>query len=100
MYDYYLGGKDNYLVEREAASAVLAVVPEVRDMARENRAFLQRVVRYLVTVADIRQIIDIGTGIPAAGNVHEIAQECPSSQQLGGPRRGGLLPGRGEGLRE
>lgn len=75
MYDYYLGGKDNYLVDREAAAAVLQAVPEVRDMARENRAFMQRAVRYLVGEAGIRQIIDIGTGIPTAGNVHEVAQQ-------------------------
>jgi hypothetical protein len=75
MYDYYLGGKDNYVVDREAAAAVLKAVPEVRDMARENRAFMRRAVRYLVGEAGIRQIIDIGTGIPAAGNVHEVAQQ-------------------------
>lgn len=75
MYDYYLGGKDNYVVDREAAAAVLRAIPEVRDIARENRAFLQRVVRYLVSEAGIRQIIDIGTGIPTAGNVHEVAQQ-------------------------
>jgi hypothetical protein len=75
MYDYYLGGKDNYLVDREAAATVLQAMPEVRDIARENRAFMQRSVRYLVGEAGIRQIIDIGTGIPAAGNVHEVAQQ-------------------------
>jgi len=75
MYDYYLGGKNNYLVDREAAAAVLQAAPEVRAMARENRAFLQRVVRYLVGEAGIRQIIDVGTGIPSAGNVHEVAQQ-------------------------
>jgi hypothetical protein len=75
MYDYYLGGKDNYVVDRDAAAAVLRAVPEVRDMARENRAFLQRAVRYLVGEAGIRQIIDIGTGIPTVGNVHEVAEE-------------------------
>ena len=53
----------------------MQAVPEVRDMARENRAFLQRAVRFLVGEAGIRQIIDIGTGIPAAGNVHEVARE-------------------------
>lgn len=74
MYDYYLGGKDNYVVDREAAAAVLRALPEARDIARENRAFLQRVVRYLVGEAGIRQIIDIGTGIPTVGNVHEVAQ--------------------------
>jgi hypothetical protein len=76
MYDYYLGGKDNYLVDREAAAAVLQAVPEVRDMARENRAFMQRAVRHLTGQAGIRQIIDVGTGIPAAGNVHEVARQA------------------------
>jgi hypothetical protein len=75
LYDYYLGGKDHYVVDREAAEAVLRAMPEVRAIARENRAFLQRVVRFLVGEAGIRQIIDIGTGIPAAGNVHEVAQQ-------------------------
>ena len=74
MYDFYLGGKDNYLVDREAATQVLRIVPEIRAMARENRAFLQRAVRFLVAEAGIRQIIDIGTGIPTVGNVHETAQ--------------------------
>ncbi len=75
MYDYYLGGKDNYPVDREAAREVLRAVPEGRELARANRAFLQRAVRFLVGAAGIRQIIDIGTGIPAAGNVHEVAAE-------------------------
>jgi hypothetical protein len=75
VHDDLLGGKDNYMVDRDAVAKVLAAVPEVRDMARENRAFVQRVVRYLVGEASIRQIIDIGTGIPTAGNVHEVAQE-------------------------
>jgi S-adenosyl methyltransferase len=69
------GGKDNYAVDQEAAREILQAVPEVRDMARENRAFLQRAVRFLVGEAGIRQITDIGTGIPAAGNVHEVARE-------------------------
>jgi S-adenosyl methyltransferase len=75
MYDYFLGGKDHYVVDREAASAVLRIVPEVRDMARANRAFLQRAVRFLVAEAGIRQIIDVGTGMPTAGNVHQVAHE-------------------------
>lgn len=74
MYDFYLGGKDNYLADRAAAREVLRAAPEVRAIARENRAFLRRVVRFLVRDAGIRQIIDIGTGIPTAGNVHEVAQ--------------------------
>lgn len=75
MYNYYLRGKDNYMVDREAAMEVLRAAPDVRAMARENRAFLQRAVRFLVGEAGIRQVIDIGTGIPAAGSVHEVAQQ-------------------------
>ena len=75
MYNFYLGGKDNYPVDRAAARQVLRAAPEGRDIARANRAFLRRVVRFLVGEAGIRQIIDIGTGIPGAGNVHEIAGE-------------------------
>jgi S-adenosyl methyltransferase len=75
MYNYYLGGKDNYFVDQEAAREALRHAPELRLIARENRAFLQRAVRFLVAEAGIRQIIDIGTGIPAAGNVHEIAHQ-------------------------
>jgi hypothetical protein len=74
MYDYYLGGKDNFPADREAAEQALAATPAVRDMARQNRAFLQRVVRFLARDAGIRQFIDIGTGLPTQGNVHEIAQ--------------------------
>jgi hypothetical protein len=75
MYDFYLGGKDNYMVDRNAAREVLRAAPELRATALANRAFLGRAVRFLVRDAGIRQIIDIGTGIPAAGNVHEVAQQ-------------------------
>ncbi len=75
LYDFYLGGKDNYGADRAAAKQVLRIAPEVRVMARENRAFLRRVVRFLVGEAGIDQILDIGTGIPTAGNVHQIAGE-------------------------
>ena len=73
MYDALLGGKDNYAADREAVRRLLAAAPEARDSARANRSFLQRAVRFLVGEAGIRQIIDIGTGIPAAGNVHQVA---------------------------
>lgn len=73
MYDAYLGGNDNYAADREAVRRVLREFPEVRAMAQANRAFLQRAVRFLAGEAGIRQFIDIGTGIPSAGNVHEIA---------------------------
>lgn len=75
LYDFYLGGKDNYAADRAAAKQVLRVAPEVRVMARENRAFLRRAVRFLVGEAGIDQIVDIGTGIPTAGNVHQVAGE-------------------------
>jgi S-adenosyl methyltransferase len=81
MYDALLGGKDNYAVDRQAVRHVLRAAPEVRDSARANRAFLQRAVRFLVGEAGIRQIIDVGTGIPAAGNVHEVAgQTAPGTR--------------------
>ena len=74
MYDYYLGGKDNFAVDREAAEQVLTAAPEVRILAKENRAFLGRAVRFLAAEAGIRQFIDVGAGLPTQGNVHEIAQ--------------------------
>lgn len=73
MYDYYLGGKDNYEADRTAAAQVIASFPDVRRAVRENRAFLARVVRFLAAEAGIRQFIDIGTGLPTKSNVHEIA---------------------------
>ncbi|MGA2830486.1 MAG: SAM-dependent methyltransferase [Streptosporangiaceae bacterium] len=82
MYDFYLGGKDNYPVDREAARQVLHAAPEGRDIARANRALLQRIVRFLVGEAGIRQIIDIGTGIPGAGNVHEVAGEIAPATRV------------------
>jgi hypothetical protein len=74
MYDYLLGGKDNYAADRAAAEAGLKIYPDLAFTARANRAFLGRAVRYLAAVAGIRQFLDIGTGIPTAGNTHEVAQ--------------------------
>ena len=74
MYDYYLGGRDNYEVDREAAERIISVLPSIVAGARANRAFLKRAVRTLVAEHGIRQIIDIGTGIPTSPNTHEIAQ--------------------------
>jgi O-methyltransferase involved in polyketide biosynthesis len=74
MYDYYLGGKDNFSADRTAAEAALEAAPELRAIARENRAFLNRVVRYLVD-AGVRQFLDIGAGLPTQRNVHEVAQQ-------------------------
>jgi hypothetical protein len=74
VYDYWLGGKDNFAADREAAERVLAATPGLRFRVRANRAFLARAVRYLAGEAGIRQFLDIGTGIPAANNTHEVAQ--------------------------
>ena len=74
MYDYLLGGKDNYTADRAAAEAALKVYPEWAFTARANRAFLGRAVRYLAGEAGMRQFLDIGTGIPTAGNTHQVAQ--------------------------
>ncbi len=74
MYDYYLGGKDNFPADREAAAKVIAAAPSVPQMARENRAFMVRAVRHLAAHAGIRQFLDIGTGIPTSPNLHEVAQ--------------------------
>jgi S-adenosyl methyltransferase len=74
MYDYFLGGKDNFAADRETAAKVLQSWGTVRTAVRENRAFLGRAVRYLVGEAGITQFLDIGTGLPSADNVHEVAQ--------------------------
>ncbi|QUH02142.1 SAM-dependent methyltransferase [Saccharopolyspora erythraea] len=73
VYDFLLGGKDHYAVDREVAQQVLAIAPDAGRAARANRAFLRRAVRHLVADAGIRQFIDLGSGLPARGNVHEIA---------------------------
>jgi hypothetical protein len=81
MYDYMLGGKDNYAADRAASEAVLKVYPEMAFTAQANRAFLGRAVRFLAAEAGIRQFLDIGTGIPTAGNLHQVAQEvAPESR--------------------
>ena len=74
IYDYLLGGKDNFAADRVAAEAMLKIYPDTGSSARANRAFLGRAVRYLAGEAGIRQFLDIGTGIPTAGNTHEVAQ--------------------------
>ena len=74
MYDYFLGGKDHFAADRVGGDHVLAAFPSMRTAARENRAFLGRAVRYLAEEAGIRQFLDIGTGLPTASNVHEVAQ--------------------------
>ena len=73
VYDYWLGGKDNFAADREAGDEVLRAKPGIRQNVRANRAFLGRCVRFLAAEAGIRQFLDIGTGIPTAGNTHEVA---------------------------
>jgi len=74
IYDYFLGGKDNFPADREVAEQVVAIAPVARDIVEDNRAFLRRAVRLLAGEAGIRQFIDLGSGLPTQGNVHEIAQ--------------------------
>ena len=74
IYDYYLGGKHNYAVDRQTAEQVLKVVPDVHLLARLNRHFLIESVRWLAQEAGVRQFLDIGTGLPTQQNVHEVAQ--------------------------
>ncbi|MBP2705960.1 SAM-dependent methyltransferase [Microbispora sp. RL4-1S] len=74
MYDFFLGGKDNFAADREAAEQVMAVAPITREVARGNRAFLGRAVRFLAGEAGIRQFLDIGAGLPTGANVHQVAQ--------------------------
>jgi SAM-dependent methyltransferase len=75
VYDYFLGGSHNYAVDRQVARRIVRLMPHVPRFARANRAFLRRAVEYLVA-AGVRQFLDIGSGIPTAGNVHEIAQRA------------------------
>ena len=83
VYDYFLGGKDNFAADRALGDALTAQIPSAPYSARANRAFLGRAVRYLVNEQGIRQFLDIGTGIPSAGNTHEVAQAlAPDTRAL------------------
>jgi hypothetical protein len=75
VYDYWLGGKDNFPADRALAEMMIQAIPNMRGLAAANRAFLRRAVRYLAAEAGVRQFLDIGTGIPTSPNVHEVAQE-------------------------
>jgi hypothetical protein len=74
VYDYWLGGKDNFAVDRAAGDQAIAAYPDIVYSVRANRAFLARAVHFLAGEAGIRQFLDIGTGIPSANNTHEVAQ--------------------------
>jgi hypothetical protein len=82
VWNYWLGGKDNYAVDREAGDHVLTALPIMGVLAREDRAFLGRAVRYLAGEEGIRQFLDIGTGIPTANNTHEVAQAVAPESRI------------------
>jgi len=82
VYDYWLGGKDNFAADRAAAEQVIATFPDVLVSVRAQRAFLARAVKYLVTEAGIRQFLDIGTGLPASNNTHEVAQQAAPESRI------------------
>jgi hypothetical protein len=75
IYDYPLGGKDNFTVDREAAKQLQAVTPDIAGIVRDNRSFIGRVVHHVATEGGIRQFIDLGGGLPTQTNVHEMAQQ-------------------------
>jgi O-methyltransferase involved in polyketide biosynthesis len=81
VYDYFLGGAHNFAVDRQLAEAIAAMTPNVGDTMRANRAFLRRAVRFLVA-AGITQFLDIGSGIPTVGNVHEVARQSDPSARV------------------
>lgn len=81
MYDYYLGGKDHYSADKEAAEQVVAIWPGVRVAAQENRAFIHRVTRFLAH-AGIRQFLDVGTGIPTEPSLHQVAQQVAPNARV------------------
>src|ERR1700753_1177750 len=74
VYDYWLGGKDNFSADREAGDEAVQAYPQLVSSVRANRAFLARTVRFLAGEVGIRQFLDVGTGIPSASNTHEVAQ--------------------------
>lgn len=99
MYDYFLGGKDNYEVDQRAAEQFMKSAPEVREGVLANRHFMHRAVRHVVAEGGVRQILDVGTGLPTEPNVHQIARSVapgpgsrtstttPSSPPTRGPWR-------------
>ncbi|MEV6849235.1 SAM-dependent methyltransferase [Actinoplanes sp. NPDC051411] len=81
-YNYWLGGKDNFAADRASGDLVAAAFPGIRDAAKANRAFLGRAVRFLAGEAGIRQFLDIGTGLPTAGNTHDVAQNVAPESRI------------------
>jgi hypothetical protein len=82
IWNYWLGGKDNYAVDREAGDQYKEVFPGIAVVARTSRGFLTRAVRYLAGEAGMRQFLDIGTGLPTANNTHEVAQRVAPESKI------------------
>jgi len=82
IWNYWLGGKDNYAVDREAGDKVAAMLPSIVAQARADRAFLGRAIRYLAGAGGIRQFLDIGTGLPTADNTHQVAQRVAPESRI------------------
>jgi O-methyltransferase involved in polyketide biosynthesis len=98
VWNYWLGGKDNYAVDRAAGDAWTAVHPEAVTIARETRAFLARAVEYLAGEAGIRQFLDVGSGLPTADNTHEIAQRVAPESRIVYVDRDPLVIGQARAL--
>ncbi|HEY4007076.1 MAG TPA: SAM-dependent methyltransferase [Pseudonocardia sp.] len=82
VWNYWLGGKDNYTVDREAGDRFVQVYPEIPSLAVQYRQFLVRAVEYLTVEAGIRQFLDIGTGLPTMQNTHEVAQALAPESKI------------------
>jgi hypothetical protein len=82
IWNYWLGGKDNFPADREVGEQVRAVFPAIVENARASRAFLGRAIRYLAGEAGIRQFLDIGTGLPTANNTHQVAQQVAPESRI------------------
>jgi len=82
IWNYWLGGKDNYAVDRVAGDQFSAIFPQIVDIARADRAFLGRVVRFLAGEAGVRQFLDVGTGLPTKDNTHEVAQRVAPESRI------------------
>jgi hypothetical protein len=82
IWNYWLGGKDNYAVDRAAGDEYLKVFPGIVDVARAQRAFLARSIRYLAGEAGVRQFLDVGTGLPTADNTHQVAQQVAPEARI------------------
>jgi O-methyltransferase involved in polyketide biosynthesis len=82
IWNYWLGGKDNFAVDRAVGDEILAVMPDLLAIARESRAFLARTVTFLAKEAGIRQFLDLGTGLPTADNTHQVAQRIAPESRI------------------